>query len=251
MPLATSSEVGCSARWISAGAIFARQIAGGRTATVAVDAMVFRKPVHVGDVMCLHADFLRIGTTSITVRVEAWVIRNSESGVCSSPRGHSPPSRWTTSEGLARSSDIKASDVAMRPAGRGQLDSLYFDYPRFEPRTVSEHSDSGARARVAIVGGLGHRPRRRGQRGALPDEGRHVPGAAPGRCDRGQLDAWRPRSSTWKTQAKRDKSRTSTAVCDARRLCSASIWVRRRRRSEWMAAADSDRKIVAICSGHK
>ena len=42
--------------------------------------MVFRKPVHVGDVMCLHADFLRIGTTSITVRVEAWVIRNSESG---------------------------------------------------------------------------------------------------------------------------------------------------------------------------
>ena len=62
-----------------AGAIFARKISGGRTATVAVDAMVFRRPVHVGDVMCLYADLIRIGTTSIAVRVEAWVIRSNES----------------------------------------------------------------------------------------------------------------------------------------------------------------------------
>ena len=62
-----------------AGAVFAATIANGRTATVAVDAMSFRKPVHVGDVMCLHTDLIRIGTTSIAVRVEAWVIRQRQS----------------------------------------------------------------------------------------------------------------------------------------------------------------------------
>ena len=36
-----------------AGAVFARKIASGRTATIAVDAMVFLRPVHVGDVICL------------------------------------------------------------------------------------------------------------------------------------------------------------------------------------------------------
>ena len=63
-----------------AGGVFAAQVAKGRTATVAVDAMVFRKPVHVGDVMCLYTDLIRIGTTSIAVHVEAWVIRKNESG---------------------------------------------------------------------------------------------------------------------------------------------------------------------------
>ena len=62
-----------------AGAVFADGIAKGRTATVAVDAMVFRKPVHVGDVICLYADLIRVGTTSIAVRVEAWVIRRGQS----------------------------------------------------------------------------------------------------------------------------------------------------------------------------
>lgn len=61
-----------------AGGVFAAQIAQGRTATVAVDAMVFRKPVRVGDVMCLYTDLVRIGTTSIAVRVEAWVVRQNQ-----------------------------------------------------------------------------------------------------------------------------------------------------------------------------
>jgi acyl-CoA thioesterase YciA len=61
-----------------AGGIFAAATTRGRTATVAVDAMTFRKPVFVGDVMCIHTDLIRIGTTSITVRVEAWVVRRNE-----------------------------------------------------------------------------------------------------------------------------------------------------------------------------
>jgi acyl-CoA thioesterase YciA len=60
-----------------AGGLFASQIAGGRTATVAVDAMTFRKPVYVGDVMCIYADLLAVGSTSINVHVEAWVLRRN------------------------------------------------------------------------------------------------------------------------------------------------------------------------------
>lgn len=58
-----------------AGGIVASKRAGGRTATVAVDAMKFHLPVYVGDVLCCHAEVLRTGTTSIAVRVEAWAER--------------------------------------------------------------------------------------------------------------------------------------------------------------------------------
>ncbi len=61
-----------------AGGIFASKAAGGRTATVAIDAMTFRKSVSVGDVMCIYTDLLRIGTTSISVHVEAWVLRRNQ-----------------------------------------------------------------------------------------------------------------------------------------------------------------------------
>ncbi|WP_420547072.1 acyl-CoA thioesterase [Curvivirga sp.] len=59
-----------------AGGIAARQATKGRVATVAVDAMVFHKPVSVGDVMCCYAYKERIGTTSITFSIQAWVLRS-------------------------------------------------------------------------------------------------------------------------------------------------------------------------------
>src|SRR5690349_7195892 len=61
-----------------AGGIFAANIAKSRTATVAVDAMTFRKPVYVGDVTCIYTDLIRGGTTSIKVHLEAWVIRRNQ-----------------------------------------------------------------------------------------------------------------------------------------------------------------------------
>jgi acyl-CoA thioesterase YciA len=63
-----------------AGGIFAATIAQGRTATIAVDGMTFRKPVYVGDVICIYTQLLRIGTTSISIHVEAWVIRKNQTG---------------------------------------------------------------------------------------------------------------------------------------------------------------------------
>lgn len=55
-----------------AGSVIAIQAAKGRVATVAVDAMRFLKPVNVGDLVSLYASQQRIGTTSITVDVEAY-----------------------------------------------------------------------------------------------------------------------------------------------------------------------------------
>ena len=60
-----------------AGGIFASSVAGGRVVTVAVDGMTFRKPVYVGDVVCVYADLIRVGTSSITVWVETWVLRRN------------------------------------------------------------------------------------------------------------------------------------------------------------------------------
>jgi len=64
-----------------AGSIFAYKIAKGRTVTVAVDAMSFRRPVYVGDVVCVYTDTLRIGHTSVSVHIEAWVVRRGEANM--------------------------------------------------------------------------------------------------------------------------------------------------------------------------
>ena len=61
------------------GGIFASKITRSRTVTVAIDAMNFRKPVFVGDVVSVHANLVRVGKTSVTVHLEAWVTRRKES----------------------------------------------------------------------------------------------------------------------------------------------------------------------------
>lgn len=59
-----------------AGAIAAVERVKGRVVTVAVEAMTFIAPVKVGDVLCVYASVERVGTTSITIGLEAWVRRN-------------------------------------------------------------------------------------------------------------------------------------------------------------------------------
>lgn len=61
------------------GGVFASKVAKSRTVTVAIDAMNFRKPVYVGDLVSVHANLVRVGRTSITVHLEAWVMRRKES----------------------------------------------------------------------------------------------------------------------------------------------------------------------------
>ncbi|UYO00988.1 MAG: acyl-CoA thioesterase [Devosia sp.] len=59
-----------------AGAIAAVEKVQGRVVTVAVEAMTFIAPVKVGDVLCVYTRIERLGTTSVTVGLEAWVRRN-------------------------------------------------------------------------------------------------------------------------------------------------------------------------------
>jgi acyl-CoA thioesterase YciA len=60
------------------GGVFASKIAKSRTVTVAIDAMNFRKAVYVGDLVSVHANLVRVGRTSITVHLEAWVLRRKD-----------------------------------------------------------------------------------------------------------------------------------------------------------------------------
>ena len=57
------------------GGVFATKTTKSRTVTVAIEAMNFRKPVYVGDLVSVHANLVRTGRTSITVHLEAWVLR--------------------------------------------------------------------------------------------------------------------------------------------------------------------------------
>ena len=59
-----------------AGAVPAIKRARGRVATIAVNSFLFKQPVSVGDVVSFYADIVRVGTTSITVRVEVYAERN-------------------------------------------------------------------------------------------------------------------------------------------------------------------------------
>jgi acyl-CoA thioesterase YciA len=44
----------------------------GRCATLAVNGMVFHQPVFIGDEVSLYCTIIRVGRTSMTIRVEAW-----------------------------------------------------------------------------------------------------------------------------------------------------------------------------------
>jgi acyl-CoA thioesterase YciA len=59
-----------------AGGIAANARALGRVATVAVEGMEFHLPVDVGDLVSCYADIVRIGRTSMTIRVETFVLRH-------------------------------------------------------------------------------------------------------------------------------------------------------------------------------
>lgn len=78
MPADTNANGDIFGGWIMSqmdigGAILAKEIARGRVVTVAVDGIIFLKPVAVGDVVCCYAKCIRTGRSSITVNMEVWV----------------------------------------------------------------------------------------------------------------------------------------------------------------------------------
>jgi acyl-CoA thioesterase YciA len=56
---------------LAAGNVASRESAG-RAVTVAVDAVAFHHPVHVGDEVSVYAKVISVGRTSMKIAVEAW-----------------------------------------------------------------------------------------------------------------------------------------------------------------------------------
>lgn len=56
-----------------AAGVLAKKISCGRAATVAIHSMTFIKPVQVGDLVSCHVELIKLGKTSMTIAVEAWV----------------------------------------------------------------------------------------------------------------------------------------------------------------------------------
>ena len=52
--------------------IRAAERAKGRVVTAAVREMSFANPMKIGDTLCIYTDILKIGRTSMVLKVEAW-----------------------------------------------------------------------------------------------------------------------------------------------------------------------------------
>jgi acyl-CoA thioesterase YciA len=61
-----------------AGGITAARLAKGPVATVAIEGMRFHRPIRVGDLVSCYCDVAKVGTTSITVKIEVTASRASE-----------------------------------------------------------------------------------------------------------------------------------------------------------------------------
>lgn len=77
MPMHTNANGDIFGGWLislmdQAAGIQAKERAKCRVTTVAIDKMIFHHPVQVGDTVTCHTEILRIGTTSMTIKVEAW-----------------------------------------------------------------------------------------------------------------------------------------------------------------------------------
>jgi acyl-CoA thioesterase YciA len=60
--------------------IGAREVAAHRYVTVAMNAVEFKEPVFVGDVLSFYAELVKMGRTSIRVRITVWAERFASPG---------------------------------------------------------------------------------------------------------------------------------------------------------------------------
>ena len=82
MPADTNPQGDIFGGWLLAqmditGGMVTHLFSKGRVATVAIDSMVFHQPVKVGDILCCYAHMEKTGRTSMTLRIQAWIIRGA------------------------------------------------------------------------------------------------------------------------------------------------------------------------------
>jgi acyl-CoA thioesterase YciA len=83
MPADTNPNGDIFGGWIMslmdlAAGVAAGTRAKGRVATAAVSNLSFLQPVKVGDVVCVYTEINKTGRTSMTVGVEAYVLRRNQ-----------------------------------------------------------------------------------------------------------------------------------------------------------------------------
>ena len=85
MPADTNANGDIFGGWVMAqvdlaGSVLPARIIQGRMATVAVNEFLFKQPVRVGDLLSFYSEVVRIGRTSITVKVEVFAERFRSQG---------------------------------------------------------------------------------------------------------------------------------------------------------------------------
>lgn len=80
MPADTNANGDIFGGWVmtqmdQAGGIAGVERAKGRVVTVAVDGMMFLRPMKVGDVLCVYTSVEAVGRTSMKIHIEAWARR--------------------------------------------------------------------------------------------------------------------------------------------------------------------------------
>jgi acyl-CoA thioesterase YciA len=77
MPADTNANGDIFGGWVvsnmdMAAGIEARRRARSRAVTVAIDSLVFIRPVYVGDAISCYAELLKVGKTSMQFKIEVW-----------------------------------------------------------------------------------------------------------------------------------------------------------------------------------
>lgn len=54
------------------GGLLAKEVARSRVVTVTIDKMTFVKPVKVGNTICVYARVVKLGNSSMEIRLEVW-----------------------------------------------------------------------------------------------------------------------------------------------------------------------------------
>ncbi|OOF89302.1 acyl-CoA thioesterase [Rodentibacter ratti] len=134
MPSDTNANGDIFGGWIMSqmdmgGAILAKEIAHGRVVTVAVESMNFIKPIAVGDVVCCYGQCLKIGRSSIQIKMEVWVKK-----VASEPIGE----RYCVTDAVFTfvAVDSKGKSRAIPREGNEELEKALASIQEYENQQV-------------------------------------------------------------------------------------------------------------------
>ena len=70
-----------------AGGAIASKRAKGRVVTLSIDAMTFKRPIAIGDIVSIYGDIIKVGRTSITIRLDTIVTKRTGLGEISVTEG--------------------------------------------------------------------------------------------------------------------------------------------------------------------